>query len=195
MLTSNLVALVFASVLGHVPAAACAAPPPLPRNPRRDWSSESILPLLGNLLHLSLPSLLALALGFGLSAALASGPDRVSLCRPRAVVRSVLQPVQSLCHLVPVRPPGASASANRAKRSDQLSTGHRPVRSQPARHGGPAQPPPADRCPCSICPNLRAEAWFFAILTLVAVYLMLPASPGPGSGCPMSSSPNSPGAI
>lgn len=183
MLTSNLVALVFASVLAaylamHVLRRLNAA------QPWRDWSSASTLPLLGNLLHLSLTPLLALALGFGLSAAF----SLPALTEFRFVNREqwygqYYNPFNHFIYWSQLFSPtwgfGISIPGPDDRLSFQLGMAptllsvlglaavltRRTLGSTPA--ASAARTTSAD---------LRAEAWFFAALSVVAVFLMLPVS-------------------
>ena len=183
MLTSNLVALVFASVLGaylvmHVLRRLNAT------QPWRDWSSASALPLLGNLLHLTLPALLALALGFGLSAAF----SLPALAEFRFVNREqwygqYYNPFNHFIYWPQLFSPAWGFGISLPGPDDPISfqLGIVPallsllgLAAVLTRHP-PASAPaaPTGRAPSS---GLHAEAWFFAGLTVVAVFLMLPAS-------------------
>lgn len=179
MLTSNLVALVFASVLAaylllHVLRRLAAT------QPWRDWSSESILPLLGNLLHLSLPSLLALALGFGLSAAF----SLPALTEFRFVNREqwygqYYNPFNHFVTWSQLFDPTWGFGISQPGPNDPISfqLGIVPfVLSLLGMAALLSRRPPTAAAARAASADLRAEAWFFAILTLVAVYLMLPAS-------------------
>lgn len=183
MLTSNLVALVFASVLGaylvmHVLRRLLAT------QPWRDWSSASALPLLANLLHLASPPLLALALGFGLSA-LFSLP---ALAEFRFVNREqwygqYYNPFNHFVYWSQLFTPAWGFGISRPGLDDPISfqlgivpallslLGLTAVLTRPP--SAPGTSVPASRPGQA---DLRAEAWFFAGLTVVAVFLMLPAS-------------------
>ncbi len=175
MLTSNLAALVFASVLAaylalHVLRRLHAT------QPWRDWSSESILPLLGNLLHLSLPSLLALALGFGLSAAF----SLPALTEFRFVNREqwygqYYNPFSHFVYWFQLFDPAWGFGISQPGPDDPISfqLGIVPFVLSLLGMASLLSRRPPTRAASS---GLRFEAWFFAILTLVAVYLMLPAS-------------------
>jgi len=183
MLTSNLVALVFASVLGaylamHVLRRLNAA------QPWRDWSSASTLPLLGHLLHLSLTPLLALALGFGLSAAF----SLPALTEFRFVNREqwygqYYNPFNHFIYWSQLFSPTWGFGISIPGPDDRLSfqLGIAPtllsvlgLAAALTRRSAAAAPAASTgRAPSA---DLRAEAWFFAALSAVAVYLMLPAS-------------------
>lgn len=183
MLTSNLVALVFASVLAaylamHVLRRLNAA------QPWRDWSSASILPLLGNLLHLSLTPLLALAIGFGLSAAF----SLPALTEFRFVNREqwygqYYNPFNHFIYWSQLFSPTWGFGISIPGPDDRLSfqLGLAPtllsvlgLAAILTRRSPSAAPAVSTSRATSA--DLRAEAWFFAALSAVAVYLMLPAS-------------------
>jgi hypothetical protein len=183
MLTSNLVALVFASVLAaylamHVLRRLNAA------QPWRNWSSASTLPLLGNLLHLSLTPLLALALGFGLSAAF----SLPALAEFRFVNREqwygqYYNPFNHFIYWFQLFSPTWGFGISIPGPDDRLSfqLGIAPTllsvlglaAAWTRRSAGST---PAASAARTTSADLRAEAWFFAGLSVVAVFLMLPVS-------------------
>ncbi|WP_423226037.1 hypothetical protein [Candidatus Amarolinea aalborgensis] len=183
MLTSNLVALVFASVLAaylamHVLRRLNAA------QPWRDWSSASTLPLLGNLLHLSLTPLLALALGFGLSAAF----SLPALTEFRFVNREqwygqYYNPFNHFIYWSQLFSPTWGFGISIPGPDDRLSfqLGIAPTLLSvlglaAALTRRTPTPAPAASPGRTTSADLRAEAWFFAALSAVAVFLMLPVS-------------------
>lgn len=183
MLTSNLVALVFASVLAaylamHVLRRLNAA------QPWRDWSSASTLPLLGNLLHLSLTPLLALALGFGLSAAF----SLPALTEFRFVNREqwygqYYNPFNHFIYWSQLFSPTWGFGISIPGPDDRLSfqLGMAPTLlsvlglAAVLTRRAPGSTPAASAARTTSA-DLRAEAWFFAALSVVAVFLMLPVS-------------------
>ncbi len=171
MLTSNLVALVFASVLGaylvlHVLVRLNAT------QPWRAWSRESIFPLLGNFFHLSLAPALALLLGFGLSAAF-SVP---ALAEFRFVNRDqwygeYYNPFNHFVYWYQLLTPSWGQGISQPGPNDPISfqLGVVPLALAILGLGVLFLKP---RIPAV----LRREVLFFAGLTAVAVYLMLAAS-------------------
>ena len=180
MLTSNLVALVFASVLGaylvlHVLVRLNAT------QPWRDWSRESILPLFANLVHLAWAPGLALILGFGLSAAF-SVP---ALAEFRFVNRDqwygeYYNPFNHFVYGYQLLTPSWGFGISQPGPDDPISfqLGVVPLALSILALGVLFRKP---RAPAV----LRREVLFFAGLTAVAVYLMLPASAWAWRSIPM----------
>ncbi len=171
MLTSNLVALVFASVLGaylvmHVLVRLNAT------QPWRDWSRESIIPLLANLVHLAWAPGLALVLGFGLSAAF-SVP---ALAEFRFVNRDqwygeYYNPFNHFVYWFQLLTPSWGFGISQPGPDDPISfqLGVIPLALSILALGVLFLKP-------RVSAVLRREVLFFAGMTAVAVYLMLPAS-------------------
>lgn len=177
MLTSNLVALVFATVLGaylvmHVLRRL------LHEQPWRAWSRAALWPLLGHAIHISASPLLALAIGGGLSAFFAlPALAEFRFVNQEQWYGQYYNPFNHFVYLSQLFSPnwgfGISLPGPHDTISFQLGAvpfalsllGLAAAIVRTARR--PAPRPSAD---------LRAEAWFFAVLTLVAVFLMLPIS-------------------